>query len=357
MPQSTKNMLNQFASIGKQLSAKFNIISLTDTPNSYIGHSGNYLVVDDNQGGITFSGVEKIANDLTDYGFLDGLNGGGGGGSGTTSKFTNVDAIGVDTNGDNVNDINQIEINLNDGNRFITTEVVEFADWRIDLKGGSNNETFHFKLNFNNISNRSNPFIGFHHLPFYFGWNGDFSIRTAYSERNEHRWRDHINTWPKNILCGDFYINHKIRTYYLEFDASKITQTNNLSIAQDANGNKYVVPDFQDQNGIGIYNAPWQLKTDGNPIQPGNKIRLSTGQAGVEYIYIYDVNGTIDIQYFDKDFNFAQMDVNNLTITETTTYNNQTVVSKAIVETYEELNVLAEFRNDSAYITTILNNY
>lgn len=346
MPESTKNMLNQFASIGKQLSAKFNIVSLTDTPNSYIGHSGDYLVVDNNQGGITFSGIEKIIEDLEAYGYSN---------AGSTSKFTNVDAVGVDTDGDNVNDINQIEINLNNGNRFITTEVVERADWKIDLKGGSADETFHFKLNFNNISDRSTSYMDTNHLPFYFGWNGDFSIRTAYSERNEHRWRDHINTWPKAILCGDFYINHKVRTIYLKFDASKITE--NTTIAQDASGNKYVVPTFQDQNAGTIYGAPWQLKTDGAPIIPGYKIRLSTGQAGVEYIYIYDVNGTIDFQYFDKNFNFAQIDANNFTITETTTYDNQTVVSKAIVETYEELSVLAEFRNDSAYATTILNNY
>jgi len=45
---------------------------LQDTPSGYQGHSGDYLVVNDNESGIHFTGIEKIAADLTDYGFLDG---------------------------------------------------------------------------------------------------------------------------------------------------------------------------------------------------------------------------------------------------------------------------------------------
>ena len=50
---------------------------LHDTPTDYQGHRGDYLVVNDGETGIHFTGIEKIANDLTDYGFLDGVGGGG----------------------------------------------------------------------------------------------------------------------------------------------------------------------------------------------------------------------------------------------------------------------------------------
>ena len=71
---------NAFQKMGAAISTKLNITGLNDTPTGYLGHSGDYLVVNDGEAGIHFTGIEKIANDLTDYGFLDGLNGGGGGG-------------------------------------------------------------------------------------------------------------------------------------------------------------------------------------------------------------------------------------------------------------------------------------
>ena len=43
-----------------------------DTPTGYLGHSGDYLVVNDGESGIHFTGIEKIAQDLTDYGFSAG---------------------------------------------------------------------------------------------------------------------------------------------------------------------------------------------------------------------------------------------------------------------------------------------
>ena len=42
---------------------------LQDTPSGYLSHSGDYLIVNDNESGIHFTGIEKIASDLTDYGF------------------------------------------------------------------------------------------------------------------------------------------------------------------------------------------------------------------------------------------------------------------------------------------------
>ena len=45
------------------------LTGLRDTPSGYLGHSGDYLVVNDGETGIHFTGIEKIAQDLTDYGF------------------------------------------------------------------------------------------------------------------------------------------------------------------------------------------------------------------------------------------------------------------------------------------------
>ena len=54
---------------------------LNDTPDSYIGHSGEYVIVNDQENAVHFTGIEKIASDLTDYGF--------GGGEGSTN-FTGL---------------------------------------------------------------------------------------------------------------------------------------------------------------------------------------------------------------------------------------------------------------------------
>jgi len=48
------------------------LFQLKDTPTGYQGHSGDYLVVNDGETGIHFTGIEKIAQDLTDYGFIGG---------------------------------------------------------------------------------------------------------------------------------------------------------------------------------------------------------------------------------------------------------------------------------------------
>ena len=55
---------------------------LHDTPSGYLGHSGDYLVVSENESGIHFTGIEKIAQDLTDYGF--------GGSSSDIPKYTDL---------------------------------------------------------------------------------------------------------------------------------------------------------------------------------------------------------------------------------------------------------------------------
>ena len=53
------------------------LITLVDTPTGYFGHSGDYLIVNTGESGIHFTGIEKIAQDLTDYGFIggDGITG------------------------------------------------------------------------------------------------------------------------------------------------------------------------------------------------------------------------------------------------------------------------------------------
>ena len=85
---SHKIILNAFQEIGKSVNKKLYITGLNDTPTSYLGHSGDYLVVNDSQDGVNFTGIEKIAYDLTDYGFLDGV--GGGGGSSTGGAFESL---------------------------------------------------------------------------------------------------------------------------------------------------------------------------------------------------------------------------------------------------------------------------
>jgi len=58
------------------------LFELKDTPTGYLGHSGDYLVVNDSQDGVNFTGIEKIASDLTDYGF--------GGSSSDIPKYTDL---------------------------------------------------------------------------------------------------------------------------------------------------------------------------------------------------------------------------------------------------------------------------
>lgn len=72
---------NAFQKMGAAISTKLNITGLNDTPSGYLGHSGDYLVVNDGETGIHFTGIEKIAADLTDYGF---------GGSQGSSNFTGL---------------------------------------------------------------------------------------------------------------------------------------------------------------------------------------------------------------------------------------------------------------------------
>jgi len=78
MSNNLQHVLNQaFSGMGDAVRAKLYITGLNDTPTGYLGHSGDYLVVNDGETGIHFTGIEKIAADLTDYGFIggDGITG------------------------------------------------------------------------------------------------------------------------------------------------------------------------------------------------------------------------------------------------------------------------------------------
>ena len=79
---SIQDRLNAAKLIGQTINEKLYITGLHDTPTGYQGHSGEYLVVNDNESGIHFTGIEKIAADLTDYGF--------GGGSSTIPSYTDL---------------------------------------------------------------------------------------------------------------------------------------------------------------------------------------------------------------------------------------------------------------------------
>jgi len=75
------DFLRNIQEMGAFISNKFYFNQLKDTPNFYEGYSGDYLVVNDNESGIHFTGIEKIAADLTDYGF---------GGSDSVTEFSGL---------------------------------------------------------------------------------------------------------------------------------------------------------------------------------------------------------------------------------------------------------------------------
>ena len=79
---STNDFINAIQDMAVAVSKRLYITGLSDTPSGYQGHSGDYLVVNDGETGIHFTGIEKIAADLTDYGF--------GGGSSTIPSYTDL---------------------------------------------------------------------------------------------------------------------------------------------------------------------------------------------------------------------------------------------------------------------------
>jgi hypothetical protein len=84
MSESTQKMLSGIAEMARsvQTYVPTGLFQLKDTPTGYLGHSGDYLVVNDGETGIHFTGIEKIAADLTDYGF--------GGGDSTIPSYTEL---------------------------------------------------------------------------------------------------------------------------------------------------------------------------------------------------------------------------------------------------------------------------
>ena len=80
MPTNTNKLtISGFAEMARSVQTyvsgqlqNINFSGLQDTPTGYLGHGGDYLVVNDGESGIHFTGIEKIASDLTDYGFGGG---------------------------------------------------------------------------------------------------------------------------------------------------------------------------------------------------------------------------------------------------------------------------------------------
>lgn len=79
-----QSMIDIGAVIKTYVSGQLYFSGLHDTPAGYQGHSGDYLVVNDNESGIHFTGIEKIAQDLEDFGFA------GGGGASEFSSLTDT---------------------------------------------------------------------------------------------------------------------------------------------------------------------------------------------------------------------------------------------------------------------------
>ena len=94
------DFLNGIKGIGKYISDRYYLTLLKDTPTGYQGHSGDYLIVNDNESGIHFTGIEKVAADLTDYGFLDGV--GGGSSTGGASDSSNIFGAEIKVNSSNI---------------------------------------------------------------------------------------------------------------------------------------------------------------------------------------------------------------------------------------------------------------
>ena len=71
MPQENNKFLSGIEDLAKSVRSYVptGLFELKDTPTGYLGHSGDYLIVNDGESGIHFTGIEKIAQDLTDYGF------------------------------------------------------------------------------------------------------------------------------------------------------------------------------------------------------------------------------------------------------------------------------------------------
>ena len=52
MSEEINKTISGFYDIGKSVASKLYITSLHDTPTGYLGHSGDYLVVNDNESGV-----------------------------------------------------------------------------------------------------------------------------------------------------------------------------------------------------------------------------------------------------------------------------------------------------------------
>ena len=72
MSSSAQNSISGFFEIGQKIANRLYFEKLGDTPTGYLGHSGDYLVVSNDETSIHFTGIEKIVQDLTDYGFSAG---------------------------------------------------------------------------------------------------------------------------------------------------------------------------------------------------------------------------------------------------------------------------------------------
>jgi len=333
---SIQNTIKQFAEIGKFISTKLNFQKLNDTPTGYLGHAGDYLVVNDNENAVNFTGVEKIASDLTDFGF------GGGGGGSVNSEATNIVSTASDENGDSSNDTNNTNIQLQNGNFFITEEVVENGTWKLDLKQGSSNKLYMFDVAFKNVA----PLPDNHGLSlqsqfFKFGWNGDFTVRTNFFQKNNQHWLNVCQGWPKGNIIGNFNASHQNKKITIKFRPERITTTNGLSIAQDSNGNNYVVPNNSDQVTTPELSV-WVYLDNG--YRSISNIFFSDGSEYYPYIYVYDVNGFVDLQSIGSpSYSFTSLDPNNFTDIKYTSYNSQTVVEEFTIDSYDYLNVMAAF--------------
>jgi hypothetical protein len=91
-----QELLDLYSKMGLSVRNEIKNISLTglrDTPTGYVNHNGDYLVVNDSEDGVGFSGIEKIAQDLEDFGFA------GGEGVSEFSNLTDTPSEYVDAGG------------------------------------------------------------------------------------------------------------------------------------------------------------------------------------------------------------------------------------------------------------------
>jgi hypothetical protein len=253
-------------------------------------------------------------------------------------------------------------------------EIPEVTDdntrWRINFTGGTKNKPYKIRLAFTNITPRNasegtgNPDIwpnsgDFDNAQyFYYGWDGSYSISSTINSENYGftRWMDMYEGRDERYL--DIDVMNRSHLVKFEFNPDRLDDATTYngdpatySLAEDDSDNQWVVS--SDAQLATTYNAYWYITVNGHQIN--GDFQSPEGRL-MEYFYFYDVNGDIDIQYFDTDMNMQSVDMSDISDIQTITYKNQTVVSQATWWDTDMLSIIEQpchhYRSNSNNRTT-----